>query len=207
MWSHLTVCWLMDVAVWRWSGMRDDRRFRGDVNRNTFRRLWWRAEILGSDVDLTQLGEDELVDVMERPTIASNRRLSRVLATSFLERVGDGDDRGRMMLMREAGKRLVRLTPIVDFHALDDAELRDVMYTILDAAADGGPLPQQTSGDDLSPRISDGVEQVPASPPLPTHEEEIAANGQVPAEVAELYEIALDIARRTGRVSSTCGSP
>jgi hypothetical protein len=201
-WSHLTVCWLMDVAVWRWTGMRDDRRFRGDINRNTFRRLWWRAEILGPDVDLTRLGEDELVNVMERPTIACNRRLARTLATSFLERVGDGDDGGRMMLMREAGKRLVRLTPIVDFHALDDAELRDAVQTVLDAAANGGPLPQPALREDDSPTISDGVEQVPSSPPLPAPEEELAANGQVPVEVAELYEIALGIARRTGRVTN-----
>ena len=202
-WSHLTVCWLMDVAVWRWGGMRDDRRFRGDVNRNTFRRLWWRAEVFGPDVDLTQLGEDELVNVMERPTIASNRPLARALARSFLDRVRDGDEGGRMMLMRDAGKRLVRLTPIVDFHSLDEVELEDVIRTVLDASATGGPLPQSAPQDDTAVvTVSDGVERVPEAPSLPATREEIASNGELPAAVSELYEIALDIARRTGRVTN-----
>ena len=47
-WSHLTCCWLLDIAAWRWGGIgASDRRFRGDVNRNTFRRLWWRV-LLGA---------------------------------------------------------------------------------------------------------------------------------------------------------------
>lgn len=202
-WSHLTVCWLMDVAVWRWGGMRDDRRFRGDVNRNTFRRLWWRAEVFGPDIDLTELGEDELVNIMERPTIASNRPLARALARSFLDRLRDGDDSGRMMLMRDAGKRLVRLTPIVDFHSLDDSELQDVVRTVLDAVASGGPLPQPTlQRDGAVVVVSDGVEQVPEVPTLPPTGEEITADGHVPADASELYEIALGIARRTGRVTN-----
>ena len=87
MWSHLTVCWLMDVAVWRWSGMRDDRGGSWGRQMRTPPQARWRAEVLGPDVDLAQLGEDELVNVMERPTVASNRPLARALARSFLERV------------------------------------------------------------------------------------------------------------------------
>ncbi|TDH46680.1 hypothetical protein E2F47_27105 [Mycobacterium eburneum] len=63
-WSYLTCCWLLDVAVWRFGAQADKRRFLGNVNRNTFRRLWWRAEILGFDIDLAQFGEDELVNIM-----------------------------------------------------------------------------------------------------------------------------------------------
>ena len=200
-WSHLTVCWLMDVAVWRWGAIRDDRRFRGDINRNTFRRLWWRAEVFGPDIDLTQLGEDELVNIMERPTITSNRALARALARSFLDRV-DGDEGGRMMLMRDAGKRLVRLTPIVDFHSLEQVELEDIVATVLDASAVGGPLPQPALHADPAPAVvSDGVEQLPETPDLPTPEE-IASDGKPTANVSDLHEIALGIARRTGRVTN-----
>jgi len=53
-WSYLTCCWLLDVAIWRWSAGADVKRFIGDVNRNTFRRMWWRAEIMGPDIDLDQ---------------------------------------------------------------------------------------------------------------------------------------------------------
>jgi len=136
-WSYLTCCWLLDVAVWRFGVDADERRFIGNVNRNTFRRLWWRAEILGPDIDLTQLGEDELVNIMERPTIASDRRLARTVALEFLARVDEGAADSRMQLMREAMKRLLRLTPLVAFAALADDELRTVVEHCFTAAAEG----------------------------------------------------------------------
>ena len=117
-WSYLTCCWLLDVAVWRFGAQADRRRFIGNVNRNTFRRLWWRAEVLGPDIDLTQLGEDELVNIMERPTIAADLRLARAVAREFLSRVDRGAADSRMQLMREAMKRLLRLTPLISFAAL-----------------------------------------------------------------------------------------
>ncbi|MFL0274641.1 hypothetical protein [Mycobacterium sp. SMC-19] len=136
-WSYLTCCWLLDVAVWRFGADADKRRFIGNVNRNTFRRLWWRAEILGPDIDLTQLGEDELVNIMERPTIASDRRLARTVALEFLARVHEGAADSRMQLMREAMKRLLRLTPLMAFQALADHELRAVVEQCFTAAAEG----------------------------------------------------------------------
>jgi len=45
-WSYLTCCWLLDVAIWRFGPDAPDDRFVGHLNRNAFRRLWWRAEIL-----------------------------------------------------------------------------------------------------------------------------------------------------------------
>ena len=71
-WSYVTCCWLFDVAIWRFGATAPENRFLGDLNRNTFRRMWWRAEVLGPDIDLARLGEDELVAIMERPTIASD---------------------------------------------------------------------------------------------------------------------------------------
>ena len=126
-WSYLTCCWLLDVAVWRFGVDADERRFIGNVNRNTFRRLWWRAEILGPDIDLTKLGEDELVNIMERPTIASDRRLARMVVQEFLARVDRGAADSRMFLMRDGIKRLFRLTPLMSFQALADYELRAVV--------------------------------------------------------------------------------
>lgn len=204
-WSHLTCCWLLDVAAWRWDGVgsSDARRFRGDVNRNTFRRLWWRAEILGPGIDLTLLGEDELVNIMERPTVASNRPLARSLVTQFLARVTDGDAGGRMMLMREAGKRLVRLTPMIDFYALDQAELDGMMRHILEAAATGDAmLSRQTVVRRV--RVSEGVDQVPRAPILDPPPETPAEASEAPtAALEDLFDVALGIARRTGRVTNS----
>lgn len=136
-WSYLTCCWLLDVAVWRFGADADKRRFIGNVNRNTFRRLWWRAEILGPDIDLAKLGEDELVNIMERPTIASDRRLARTVALEFLARVHEGAADSRMQLMREGMKRLLRLTPLMAFQALADHELRAVVEQCFTSAAEG----------------------------------------------------------------------
>ena len=89
-WSYLTCCWLLDVAFWRFGADASIDRFIGHLNRNTFRRMWWRAEVLGPDVDLAQLGEDELVNIMERPTLFSDRRLARTIALELLSRVTEG---------------------------------------------------------------------------------------------------------------------
>jgi hypothetical protein len=204
-WSHLTCCWLLDVAAWRWDGVgsSDPRRFRGDVNRNTFRRLWWRAEILGPDIDLTLLGEDELVSIMERPTVASNRPLARSLVNQFLARVQEADSSGRMMLMREAGKRLRRLTPMIDFHALDKTELDSMMGDILDAAASGEAMPA-TQPLARTLQVSEGVEQIPRAPVLDAPSVTPAEESGTPtAELEDLFEVALSIARRTGRVTNS----
>ncbi|BCP36837.1 hypothetical protein MINTMi198_22070 [Mycobacterium intracellulare M.i.198] len=214
-WSYLTCCWLLDVAVWRFGPGADERRFIGNVNRNTFRRLWWRAEILGPDIDLTKLGEDELVNIMERPTIASDRRLARSVVLEFLARVDDGAGDSRMLLMREAMKRLLRLTPLVAFPALADDELRDVVEQCFTAAAKGlsGEGSEDTAkhrqvgvgtalGARTPPRVSPGVTVI---------ERMTFADGDSAGTVAEAVNPdfrsaasdALSIARRVGRVTNS----
>lgn len=145
-WTYLTCCWLLDIAVWRFGSDADERRFIGNVNRNTFRRLWWRVEVLGASIPLEDLGEDELVNIMERPTIAGDRRLARAVAGEFLRRVRAGDARDRMQLMREAMKRLMRLSPFTSFTALDAVEVDQLVEATFDAAIAGlrgehAPLP------------------------------------------------------------------
>ena len=216
-WSYLTCCWLLDVAVWRFGVDADERRFIGNVNRNTFRRLWWRAEILGPDIDLTKLGEDELVNIMERPTIASDRRLARTVALEFLARVDEGAADSRMQLMREAMKRLLRLTPLMAFQALADHELRAVVEQCFTAAAEGlsgrgstgAGRHRQTVEQDASrgprelPPVSPGVTVIERM----TITDENSVGSTVTEEVIPDFDIAaskaLSIARGVGRVTNT----
>jgi GGDEF domain-containing protein len=207
-WSYITCCWLLDVAIWRFGARADERRFVGNVNRNTFRRLWWRAEILGPRIDLVRLGEDEFVNIMERPTIASDRRLARAIASEFLGRV-DRDVAGeRMQLMREAMKRFMRLTPFTSFSALDDDTLRSVVSRTFDDAAGWRDKPRATS-------VAEPIVNVPVASPevsvlekvviaVPTERVEVAsADEQDPvAEFTMVAQAALAIARRTGRVTN-----
>lgn len=216
-WSYLTCCWLLDVAVWRFGVDADKRRFIGNVNRNTFRRLWWRAEILGPDIDLTKLGEDELVNIMERPTVASDRRLARTVALEFLARVDEGAADSRMQLMREAMKRLLRLTPLVAFQALADREMCAVVEHCFTAAAEGlaggessvAGRHRQTAGHGGTspgpravPPVNSGVTVVERM----TITDEDSA-GAAEEEVNPDFDIAaskaLSIARRVGRVTNT----
>jgi hypothetical protein len=216
-WSYLTCCWLLDVAVWRFGVQADRRRFVGNVNRNTFRRLWWRAEVLGPDIDLTQLGEDELVNIMERPTIAADVRLARAVAREFLSRVHRGAADSRMQLMREAMKRLLRLTPLIAFTALDERGIESIVEEIFDAAAVG--LSGQT------PSSAGRHRAEGASSPTTTYRPQPASPGVVPIPRLTIIDVAfppaatgdtirepdfeaaattaLKIVRSTGRVTNT----
>lgn len=203
-WSYLTCCWLLDLALWRFGGGADERRLYGDINRNAFRRLWWRAEILGvaggPDGPFRGLGEDELVSIMERPTLARDARLARAIVTVFSDAAPTLRDRGlrRMDVMRDVTKRILRLTPFVEVAALADGELRDEVAHQLDraiAAMLGGEppvAPAPTPVDNVSGSVEVLDDLTSAEEPPRLTEE----------DTDEIATLALDIARRTGRVTN-----
>lgn len=128
-WSFLSLVVIPDVAVWRFPD-RSENRLTGHP-RNVFRRLWWRAEVVGVDlIDVPAgLGEDELVSIMERPVLASNRRITRAIAAAVhgLE-VPPGIARSEVM--RDVAKRILRLMPIVALEVVDE----DRMNALVDDA-------------------------------------------------------------------------
>lgn len=142
-WQTLTCIVAPDLVRWRFPGATDAgtslERFRGGV-RNTFQRLWWRAEILGNIpgfepyTGTAALNEDEIIQIMERPSVRANRRLSQAVCAEFLVRV---DESGveREALMRESQKRIIRLLPFLGFDTLDDTTLRRTTSRIVVDAA------------------------------------------------------------------------
>jgi len=203
-WSYLTCCWMLDVAIWRFGAETGQDRFIGHVNRNTFRRLWWAQEVLGQDIDLTLLGMDETVSIMERPTLYMDRRVARAIVSEFLLLLEQGHVSDRMQLMREATKRILRLTPFLAFPALEDDEVRRVVADAFDAARsglEGNPavMPQRVS----DPRIeaTPGVEGV-----VVMAERETSGTTQSDGNRTMTFEdvalAALDIAKRTGRITN-----
>jgi len=211
-WSYVTCCWLMDVATWRWSkggegpdsGTSD--RYVGHINRNTFRRMWWREQTLGKKVDLTHLGEDQIVSIMERPTLTAHPDLARSIATTFLEKAQHANG-NRSVLMREATKRILRLTPFVTFEALDPRALDQVVADAFDAALAG------MRGEKAAMRIRLGAAGQPADPSLveipaislhdPADEPSRGVRSAVRTQdFEEVAQAALLIARRTGQVTN-----
>lgn len=212
-WSYITCCWLLDVAIWRFGHDADKRRFIGDVNRNTFRRMWWRADVLGDEIDLNLLGEDELVNITERPTVAADRRLAREVAREFLARVDRGEADSRMLLMREVMKRLLRLTPFVTFAALDEAGVQAVVEDIFNAAAAGlagvshesggrHRLESVTASTAAAPEMSPDVVAISRMNMSERRDVAWPAAANYADDFETVAEAALDIARRAGRVTN-----
>ena len=138
-WSFLACVVFPDLVRWRFPGGAEGtspERYLGGV-RNTFQRLWWRAETLNdpsADNDyrlLQKLGEDELVQIMERPVIAGNMVLARSLARNLSVRFTKSEG-SRMKLMREAAKRLVRHSSLVSFDSMLDQEIDDSVSMVFD---------------------------------------------------------------------------
>jgi hypothetical protein len=121
------------------SGTQPDR-FLGGV-RNTFGRLWWRAYTFCTAQTgrspyslLKRMHEDELVQIMERPNLAGDVRLTQETCRIFLE-VVTRHGCERMTLMREVQKRIMRLFPMVSFVSLSDKQLDSLLRDIFEVTA------------------------------------------------------------------------
>ncbi|MGY1663878.1 hypothetical protein ACI78Q_21830 [Geodermatophilus sp. SYSU D00705] len=140
-WNFLSLVVFPDLSVWRFPE-RAENRMLGRP-RNVLRRLWWRAEIVGADlIDRSDgLGEDELVNIMERPTLAADRRLARSMAGAIL-RAPNGSV-SRSELMRDFAKRMLRAQGAFCLDVLSNEDLDSVVQRELQqaiAAMTGKPV-------------------------------------------------------------------
>jgi hypothetical protein len=143
-WSFVACVLMPDLVRWRFPGGPDgsglDRFLPG--RRNTFQRLWWRAFLLHDPsrddhplAALDDLGEDEIVQIMERPNLAGSRRLTRQVALQLVAAAKRHPTITRRDLIREAQKRLLRLSAFVAFDVLDDEDLSASVREVFDAVA------------------------------------------------------------------------
>ena len=124
-WSFLCLVVLPDVAFWRYPN-RPEERILGHVNhgtRNVFYRLWLRAETVGvSFIDAENgLGEDELVGIMERTSIAANPLLASQIASVAIKRSKEIKG-ARSEIMRDLNKRVLRAQAVICVDLLDEYE-------------------------------------------------------------------------------------
>ena len=139
-WQYLCAMVLPDLVRWRFPRNEIDgsssERFIGG-RRNAFGRLWWRAYVLKTDSSvgndpyelMKSLGEDESVQLMERPAVFGDRRLVKAVANAFLLE-SKRSNSTRQKLMREIQKRLVRRMPLVFFGAMNDEMLANEMQQL-----------------------------------------------------------------------------
>ena len=136
-WQFICSVLVPDLVRWRFPGDpvsgTSVERFIGG-RRNAFGRLWWRAFILknksvstNDEYELMKaLGEDELVQLMERPAVFGDRRLVKAVAEAFVSE-SKKSSVTRQKLMREIQKRLVRKMPLVFFGGMEDDALVNEM--------------------------------------------------------------------------------
>ena len=137
-WSFLTLVVLPDVALWRFpTGV--PARFLG-MPRNTFRRLWWRAYTLegANDPGASErepLGEDELVGIFERSSIAGNASLARAM-TRAVRALSPEPGVPRSEVMRDLAKRVRRLLAYISVAVLDDRALDGIVARELELSVE-----------------------------------------------------------------------
>jgi hypothetical protein len=147
-WQYLTTAVVPDVVRWRFPPISSEQattesRFLAG-RRNLLGRLWWRAFLLkdsapeaGADPyrRLRLLGEDELVQLMERASMFGDRRLLRITADSFLKFAAGNKGVARQTLMREAQKRILRIQALVFLQGLEDGDVEGFVETALRQSA------------------------------------------------------------------------
>lgn len=142
-WAFLGVILLPELVRWRFPGAKTtEERFLGNRLRNMYGRVWWRAELLRDDQEdsywlLRELGEDELVQITERPNAAGYRDLALGIAKGLVRRWNPGLGLPRTQLLREAMKRLLRLLPLIRFEALSTGEVESEIDALYDETLRG----------------------------------------------------------------------
>lgn len=124
-WSFISIRPLADIATWRFPTEEPRplwERYIG-MERNTFKRVWWRAHMLGPDL-ASQLKENDLIQMFERgATIGSNKLILERISLSALEHRAELEELGGKTsdFITECAKRL-RRTLAVDALELMSSE-------------------------------------------------------------------------------------
>jgi hypothetical protein len=146
-WAFFGCVLLPDLVRWRFFDKDKPttlERFTGGKwgLRNTFGRLWWRAYILADSTKpdpyflLNNLGEDELVQITERPSIAGNTKLAKSFCNCFLQTHSKNSSLDRSLLFRDSIKRLRRNLPIMAFESMNEKELEAFLENLFTESVD-----------------------------------------------------------------------
>lgn len=138
-WSFLAFVLLPDIAAWRFPDRHHDRFIGADLmigssNRHVFGRLWARVYVLGAEAS-SGLGEDNVVNLFERPTFGGDPRLARAIGETLISTIATSRVIQSQELMRDAMKRLRRLAVLVSFGSLSDDQLTLLLEEVFATSA------------------------------------------------------------------------
>lgn len=131
-WAFVSLIMLPDIAKWRFPDFHQTRCTGG--RRDCFQRLWLRANAfdLGENsskrwIILSKLTEDAFVSILERPTLAGNPVICKVIGLSWIRKETE-TGRGVMEdINRKAIKQLRALSTLYLLDALDPSDLTKVV--------------------------------------------------------------------------------
>ena len=127
-WAFISTVLLLHVTVWRFPTLTPDRFHGGE--RNMFQRLWYRATTLDRGIQhprrwelVTTLTEDAIAQIIERPSLRSDRRLALAIAEGWLRMAIDAAGASMERIMRRVVRDLRMRNEVQLLSALPDREL------------------------------------------------------------------------------------
>ncbi|WP_134732661.1 DUF6339 family protein [Amycolatopsis nivea] len=127
-WAFLALVVLPDVSYWRYRDPPVDRILGTDITRHVWGRLWWRAHLLAvpNETDPYRLlrifNESDFDQIYARRSLLGG---SRSVVRAFAD-VWPSVDTGGFpprLVLRDVLKRILRAAAIIEFDALDYADL------------------------------------------------------------------------------------
>lgn len=147
-WNFVNTAVVPDVVLWRYGrfnvqnkkwNISEDRLF--DMTRTTMGRLWWRVHLLGPEL-ASRLGEDEVVNLLEKPRIGGYPLLSRAMGERLLAFADESSTGRRMELFRDATKRLVRKMAVQSVFIMTPVQIEEFVTSLFNESAAALGIPE-----------------------------------------------------------------
>ncbi|WP_018295833.1 DUF6339 family protein [Corynebacterium lubricantis] len=133
-WSFLSLVLVPDVVAWRFPNKSKNPEFERWIGRprNVLRKAWWRAYVLGPALN-TKIGEDEGVNIMERPTFGMNPLLARIIVEIHISKSNEFEF-AKSEVLRRVMVQLGKFVSFVDLDCLPEEQLRTLVEEAYDIA-------------------------------------------------------------------------
>lgn len=148
-WNFINAAVVPDVVLWRYGrfhtqtkkwNISEDRLF--DMTRTTIGRLWWRVHLLGPEL-ARRLGEDEVVNLLEKPRIGGYPLLSRAMGARLLTFASESNTGRRMELFRDATKRLLRKMAVQSVFVMTPEQIDEFVASLFLESATALDIPMR----------------------------------------------------------------